>query len=306
MRVAVTGASGFVGSVVVHALRDRGHDVLPFGRRPPSALRSAMPAYQQWDIECGARPMDVHAVVHCAASVGQWGSMEHFRRANVQGTANVLSSIPAGARIVYVSTASVYTHPASHGPIHETAATGGQRTSQYARSKLAGEGLALASARGAVVLRPHIVYGPGDSTLWPRVVAARRRGSIRVPGTGRNRVSVTHVHNLAHAVACALEANVPSGIYNVADDDAPAVRELLHWMFLRHELPTRIRFVPRPMAWAGAAAMELYWAATNRSGDPPLTRFAVAGLADECVLDTSRARAALGYLPRWTFRDGPL
>lgn len=306
MRVAVTGASGFVGGVVTRVLRDARHDVLPFGRRPLTELVTPIDGYRSWDVAAGIRRLDVDAVVHCAAAVGQWGTREHFWRTNVHGTENVVRSAPHSATFIYVSTASVY-RPAGYGaPIPETASNGALPASRYGRSKLAGEQVAMRREGPTVALRPHIVYGSGDTTLWPRVEAARRGASITVPGNGRNRVSVTHVDNLAAAVLNALAARSAQGVFNVADATVPTVDELLRTMFARRGLPTTIRYVRRSLAWSAAMATEAYWWAASGPGEPPLTRYAVEGLAHSSVLDISRVRSSLGYVPRWTFRDGPL
>jgi 2-alkyl-3-oxoalkanoate reductase len=245
MRVAVTGASGFIGGAVVHALRANGHDVRPYGRRATSALSRPVDGYAMWDIAAGAMPLDSDAVVHCAAAVGQWGPRSLYWRTNVHGTQHVVDSMHPSARLVYVSTASVYPPAWSDAPILETATDGAQPTCVYGRSKLAGEHVALQRSGSTIVLRPHIVYGRGDSTLWPRVAAARRRESLAVPGNGTNRVSVTHIDNLVDAVVAALQPEAAEGVYNVADEEAPTVDELLRTMFSRRDLPTTIRYVAR-------------------------------------------------------------
>ncbi|MES2524358.1 MAG: NAD(P)-dependent oxidoreductase [Gemmatimonadota bacterium] len=300
----MTGASGFVGGAVACMLHGQGYDVLPFGRRNVDAAHPWLAEYAQWDLTRDVRALDVDAVVHCAALVRQCAPRRAFWKSNVHGTANVLAGTPAGARVVYISTASVYARSHANTPIGEAAAFGA--SSKYGASKRAGELLAQAHNRSTVILRPHIVYGPGDTTLWPRVVAARRDGVLTVPGTGRNAVSVTHLDNLLAAVASALAPETPGGVYNVADAESPTIDEMLRTMFSRHSLPTRLRYVPKWVAWPVAALLEAAWRATGQDDDPPLTRFSVAGLADPCVLDISRARNVLGYAPTVGFRDGAL
>lgn len=308
VKVAVTGASGFVGGAVARALHDAGHDVLPFGRRD---IRAVLPArhpalarYMQWDMTRHVLPLDVDAVVHCAALVRQCAPRAAFWQSNVHGTGNVLESTPSGARFIYLSTASVYAPSHSSVPLPESAPL--SNSSRYGTSKRAGEELVRAERNGAIILRPHIVYGSGDTTLWPRVMAACRNGVLTVPGTGGNRISVTHIGNLLSAIVRALSPDAPDGVFNIADDEPPTVDELLRTMFSRRGLRVRLRYVPKGAAWAAAAALEVAWRMTRRLDDPPLTRFAVAGLADACVLDTTRARNGLGYLPAMDFRHGPL
>ncbi|HEX5632132.1 MAG TPA: NAD(P)-dependent oxidoreductase, partial [Gemmatimonadales bacterium] len=301
MRVAVTGASGFIGGTIARTLEARGMTVFAFGRRPESALTAPLPRYAAWDVAAGPREgPEVDAVVHCAAHVGQWGDERTYHAVNVTGTAHVLATFPRARRVVYVSTASVYAADAPGVQLTEAARTGGPSLTPYARTKAEGERLVAGAETPAVILRPHIVYGPGDATLWPRVVAARRLGWLLVPGDGRNRLSVTHVSNLAHAVALALRDDAPPGVYNVSDGEDPSVDELLRTMLRRHELPVRVAYLPRAAAWPLASAAERIARAIGRRHEPVLTRYVVAHLADECTLDITRARRLLGYSPSAT------
>lgn len=307
MRVAVTGASGFVGGRVARALLAAGHEVRAYGRRPANRLPRPLPGYTVWDVAGGpiAAPA-VDAVVHCAALVGDWGPEAAYRVVNVEGTRRVLAAFGAAARVVLVSTSSVYSDGVATVRVREDAPTGDCAHSAYARTKAEAERVALAGGRRVVVLRPHIVYGPGDATLLPRVLAARRLGALPVPGDGRNRVSATHVDNLVHAAECALGAPAAHGAFNVADPEEATVDELLGTLLERHGVPTRLVHLPRAAAWLAAAALERAWRAVGARRPPPLTRYAVGHLTREHTLDITRARTLLGYAPRWTYRDGPL
>lgn len=305
MRIAITGASGFIGGRIARALSDDGHDVLSFGRREPGGLTAALPSYRTWDVTSGTRPLDgIDALVHCAAAVGQWGAESWYDAVNVRGTRHVLDSLPPTARVVHISSASVYARQGS-APLREDARLD-ERLSAYVRTKVEAERLVMASGRPAIVLRPHVVYGPGDTTLWPRVLAARRHGRLRVPGDGRSRISTTHVDNLVDAVRCALRHDAPRGIYNVADADAPTVDALIRTIFERKQEPVSLRWIPAPLAWVAALAIEAAWRGMGRTAEPPLTRYAVASLAHPCLLSIERARDVLGYVPRWTPATGPL
>ena len=303
MRVAVTGASGFAGSWIARELAAHGHEVHAFGRRPAADLAVPLPNYSQWDLvrDRGVVP-SVDAVVHGAARVGHWGDEPAYRAVNVEGTRRVLAAFDNAEPFVHVSTSSVY--DAGHGGrLTESAPAGHEARTAYARTKIEGERLVAASGRRAVILRPHIVYGPGDTTLLPRLLAARRRGWLAVPGNGANRVSVTHVLNLSHAVERSLLSAGAQGVFNIADAESPSVDELLQATFGRLGLPTRLVHIPRPVAWAAAWASETLARGLRARREPLLTRYVVASLADDHLLDISRARESLGYEPRSTFRD---
>lgn len=306
MRVAITGASGFIGGAIARALAADGCDVLAFGRRPAEELSAPLAGYRRWDLADGPTDLrSVDALVHCAAAVGQWGPASVYERDNVRGTEHALVSVGRQARIVHLSSASVYAHVGG-GPIAEDAPLASRGGNAYVRTKVAAERLVLARGATAVVLRPHIVYGPGDTTLWPRVRAAVRGGVLRVPGDGTARVSCTHIEHLVQAVRRALEPGAAHGCFNIADAEPVTVRQLLETVFARQGLSVRLRFVPRPIAWSAAKAVEGLWHALRRLDEPPITRYAVRSLATDCVLDITRATRALGYVPRWRVADGPL
>jgi nucleoside-diphosphate-sugar epimerase len=129
---------------------------------------------------------------------------------------------------------------------------------------------------------------------------------LLVPGDGANRVAVTHVDNLVHAVERALATQTPGGVYNIADAIAPTVHELLTTMFARYNVPVSITYVPRPVAYAAALAFETAWSLLQRTTDPPLTRYVVQSLADAFPLEISEAITQLQYEPQYTYVNGPL
>jgi nucleoside-diphosphate-sugar epimerase len=298
--IAVTGASGFVGGRVTGWLTAAGHRVLPYGRRPAHALDG----YTAWDLRAGPIPAPrVDAVVHCAAAVSDWGSEREFRAVNVGGTRAVLATFP-DALIVHVSTASVYGSGVFGRGLREDDPPPARHLNGYARTKLEAEREVADSGRPAVVLRPHVVYGPGDTTLLPRLLAARRFGRLLVPGDGRNRISITHVDNFCRAVALALDwRGAGAEVCNVADEEPASVDELLRSLLTALGLPVRITYVPRAAAWPLAALLEAAWAAARAGRAPLLTRYLVAQISEDRVLDIGRARAVLRYRPARHHRE---
>jgi nucleoside-diphosphate-sugar epimerase len=307
MRVAVTGASGFVGGHIALALARAGYTVLSYGRRSPTELTRRLPNYTSWDVAKGAiDPPGVDAVVHAAALVGDWGREEAYHAVNVNGTRFVLESFAGTRRFVFVSTTSVYSDGVVKNNVREDAPVGDCRHSAYARTKADAEKIIRAARPDAVILRPHIVYGPGDTTLLPRLLESRRFGVLPIPGDGSNSLSVTHLDNLVIAVTRALEAVDVSGTFNISDGKDATLEELLDTILSRLVLPTNLVFIPRATAWAAATLMEGLWLRGSATRGPYLTRFAVGHLADEHTLDITRARELLRYAPRWSYRDGPL
>lgn len=311
MRVAVTGASGFVGRAVIEDLRAHGHEILAFSRRRVEGV-----PWRGWDLEDGplGEPVEVDAVVHAGARVGEAGTREQFHRANVAGTAAVLDSFP-GAKLVHVSSGSVYDPFTPTVLGRESEAPVERYLGRYAESKAASERLVLERAQGsgagAVILRPHAVYGPGDSTLLPRIEAAVRGSRLLLPGGGRALHSLTHVTNLAAAVRAAasvdravLEAGPVPGVLvaNVADAE-PVVLEdvLLELLERRGQGRVRVLNVPTPLA-KGLALVSEALAGTRR--EPRLSRYAISHLAVERTLDLSVLRERLGVEPARSSLEG--
>ena len=304
MRVAVTGASGFVGGAVAVALAKKGHEVFAFGRRPAHETPQALPNYAQWDIEMPLeRTPDVDALVHCAARVGDWGRDFDYQRTNVGGTQQVLDVFKGVGRIIHISSASVYSRHQDGRHLSETASTGVDLLTPYARSKADAEAVLLSCRPDAAILRPHIVYGPSDTTLMPRVIAALRFGCLAIPGDGKNTLSVTHILNLTDAVECALERRSAAGHFNISDAEPVQVDELLGTLLRREGREVHLLHVPRRLAWILASLLETVWRAAGATHAPSLTRYMVQQLADGHTLNLSRATNLLGYDPRYDYQS---
>jgi nucleoside-diphosphate-sugar epimerase len=291
MRVAVTGASGFIGGAIATALANREHDVTGFGRRPDGWAHPAA-HYEVWDLTRGTAPSSgFDAVVHAAALADDWAPRATAMRVNQLGTRAVVTAFP-GVRIVHLSTSSVYDahRPTVHATESEGPAT--RVLSTYSESKAAAES-ELRDA-DAVILRPHAVYGPGDTTLLPRVIAAVRGSVLRLPEGARVQHTLTHVDNLVRAAILGLHG--PAGIYNVGDaTDVPLDAVLREFLAKRGMGDVRIRSVPYRVAYRTAAALELLARPIRRT--PRLTRYAVSQLGLERTLDLTAAREGLGYDP---------
>ncbi|MBG0826866.1 NAD-dependent epimerase/dehydratase family protein [Planomonospora sp. ID67723] len=334
MRLAVTGASGFVGGAVCRAARARGWRVHAFGRRgrvEPDHVGGA--PYTSWDLlsERPALP-EVDAVVHCAGSVTDWGPPQEIWAANVTGTRNAAEAFP-GARFVHVSTASVYDPLRPTVLAREDQAPVARYVNAYGASKAAAERAAAHAARGrAVVLRPHAIYGPGDTTLLPRVLGAVRGRRLLAVGDGRQRISLTSVGNLAGACLLAATASldglldvvpgedgagpgegrgggsgvfgegrgvldVSHRVFNVTDAEPVLLDDALRAILKERRIDAEPYYLPLRLVEPAAAAAEAVFGLLRRTDPPRLTRYAAGHLAVERTLDITAARERLGYRP---------
>lgn len=320
MRVVVTGASGFVGGAVARGLVADGHEVWTASRRDASVDGAR---HLAWDLTTGplVDPPPVDAVVHAGAAVSDWCALDVARATNVAGTLAVRDTFP-GARFVHVSSGSVYDPFRPSVRAREREAPVARYLDAYGTTKAEAEralarDVARHPERGAVVvLRPHAVYGPGDTTLLPRVEAAVRRGRLVLPGGGRVLQSLTHVDTLLAAVRAALvlpddaaRATAPAVdhheqvatrgllVANVADAEPVVLRDALVDALRRRGTDVRVVAVPVRPAWALAGAVETVARLLRRPGPPRLTRYALSHLATERTYDLTVLRDVLGVDP---------
>ena len=309
MKVLVTGGRGMLGGAVAAALARRGDEVTVFQRHPAgldcrevlgdladaAAVRSAAGGTE--------------AVVHLAARVSVTGRWADFVRTNVTGTANVLSAARgAGAgRVVHVSSPSVAHRGDSLVGAGAAAADPDHAQGHYARSKAVAERLALATPGLAVVaIRPHLVWGPGDTQLVARIIARARAGRLALVGPGTALVDTTYVDNAVDAIIAALDrAEQVAGRALVVSNGQPRpLAELLERICAAAGVPAPRRHVPYPVARVAGAAAELVWAGLRRTDDPPMTRFLAEQLATAHWFDLRQTRAALNWAPRVDLDEG--
>ena len=311
MRVLVTGARGLLGSATAQAIRAEGHEVRVLQRSP-----SGLDVHESLgDIRDDAAVRDAvrgcEAVVHLAALVGVVGTPQEFASVNVEGTRTVLSAArDAGARVfIQVSSPSVaHVGHALVGAPAGPADPEGAR-SPYARTKARAEQLALAAdAPGfaVVAIRPHLVFGPGDTQLVEPIRRRARAGRLVAVGSGLALIDTTVVQNAASAMVAALNrAEVAHGAALVVSNGEPrTVVELLDAIAATAGLPAVTRSIPLPVARAAGALVESGWRVTRRRGEPPLTAFIAEQLGTAHWFDQRRTRELLQWRPAISLDEG--
>lgn len=318
-RVAVTGASGVVGGAVVRALLAAGHEVIGVQRGPlPSDLveRGAVAVTADvsdpgGDLRSALAGCD--AVVHAAALVDITGAWDAFERVNVEGTRNVLAAARSQrvGRFVMVSSPSV-AH-AGRPLVGATAAPADPETarSNYSRSKAMAEVLALgadAQDFAVAVVRPHLVWGPGDTQLTQRIIDRARAGRLVVIGSGAALIDTTYIDNAGDAIAAAVvraaAPDVHGRAFVISNGEPRTVAEMLTRIAAAGGASGPRLSVPYPVARAGGHALERVWERTGRVGDPPVTAFLAEQLATAHWFDQRPTRAALRWSPRVSLDEG--
>ena len=311
MRVLVTGASGMLGRVTAQRLVARGNEVTVLQRRP-SGLPCAEVLGDVADPSVTHRAAQGQdAVVHLAAKVDVTGPWAEYARINVGGTRNVLAACAAAGvrRLVHVSSPSV-AHAGEPlvgrgaDPADPAAARG-----HYARSKAVAEQEALAAdsaALAVLVVRPHLVWGPGDEQLVARIVARARAGRLPLIGSGAALIDTTYVDDAAAALVAAVDACGPvhGEALVVSGGEPRPVGDVLERLCRAAGVPGPRGRVPTRAAWLAGAAVEGIWAVTGRRSTPPLTRFLAEQLSTAHWFDQRRTRAALRWRPEVGLDEG--
>jgi len=311
MRVLVTGASGMLGACVARALADRG-DVVTVWQRRASELGLRELRGEITDTALSRRALaGQEAVIHLAARVSVTGPWSEFERVNVGGTANLLAEAAAAGvpRFVQVSSPSVAHagHPlvgAGAGPADPARARG-----HYARSKAMAELAALEQARpgfATVAIRPHLVWGPGDTQLVERIVERARAGRLVLIDGGRVLIDTTYVDNAASALVAALDRaeSIAGRAFVVSNGEPRTVAELFARICSAAGVPGPRGSVPYPLARIGGAGVERAWTLLRRHDEPPMTRFLAEHLATAHWFDQRATRAALRWRPTVSLDDG--
>jgi nucleoside-diphosphate-sugar epimerase len=311
MKILVTGGGGFVGGYIVERLLARGYAVRSIGRSPQPELVA-----KGVEVVCGdltdatavaAACEGVDAVFHVAARAGVWGSWESFYGPNVIGTRNVLSACRKWQvkRLVYTSTPSVVFNGDSIRGGDESLPYGKNWLCHYAETKALAEQEALAANSEklqVVALRPHLIFGPGDPHLLPRVVESVKAGRLRIVGDGSAKVDVSYVGNVADAhldAFDALERGKGAGqAYFISQGEPVDLWPWLNSILEGLGQPPLTQKIPLPLAYGIGALCEGVWKVLRRRTDPPITRFVAVELAKDHYFDISKAQHELGYRPR--------
>lgn len=318
--VLVTGARGFVGGAIVRRLLAGGRRVRVLGRSPMPELErlgaEAVCADVADEAAMRAACAGVATVFHVAARVGVWGPRAEFERTNIGGARAVIAGCRAAGvrRLVFTSTPSVVFRDGDLSGVDETQPVARDFPTDYPRTKAAAEKLILAAHEpgrlATVALRPHLVWGPGDLNLVPRVLARARAGRLRVVGDGRNRVDLTFIDNVvdAHLLAeAALDRDDPPAggrAYFITNGEPVVLWDWIDELLRRLALPPVRKRIGLAAARRVGAACELAWRVLRLRGEPPMTRFVASELAHDHWFRIDAARRDLGYAPHVSMAAG--
>ncbi|HYZ30499.1 MAG TPA: NAD-dependent epimerase/dehydratase family protein [Thermoleophilaceae bacterium] len=311
----VTGGSGFVGGALIRRLAGDGWTVRALARsdRAEQAVLDAGAEPVRGDLDdtgaMAAAADGADVFHHAAAKVEDFGDPAEFERVTVQGTKNALAAArEAGVpRFVQVGTEAALMAGQPLVNVDETAPLRPDSPSPYPWSKAKAEQAVLdANGEGleTVVVRPRFVWGRGDTTLLPQIVAMTKAGKFAWIGGGNQLTATAHIDNTVEGLMLGAERGRPGGVYFVTDGEPVVFRDFVSDLIRTQDVEPPTRTLPLGVARAAATASEELWKLLRRQDRPPLTRFTVWVSALECTIDDTRAREELGYREVKTREDG--
>jgi nucleoside-diphosphate-sugar epimerase len=311
MRILVTGATSLLGRTVTERLLERGDDVTVFQRHSSGIdTREVLGDISDADAVAQAAA-EIDGVVHLAARVGVAGVWREFERTNIMGTTNAIAAARSGGalRFVHVSSPAVAHAGTSLVGAGAGAANPNSARGPYARSKAFAEHAAIAAnsiEMSVVAIRPHLVWGPGDTQLVGRLVERARQGRLAIVGTGASLIDSTYVDNAAEALVAALDRAPQIGgrAFVVSNGQPRPVRELIDRIVRSAGLePPKVR-IPYRVARGGGLVIEKIWDRSERTVDPPMTSFLAEQLGTAHWFDQRATRKALEWVPTVSLEDG--
>jgi nucleoside-diphosphate-sugar epimerase len=317
MRVAITGASGFLGGALASAYRSAGDSVVALVRKSSNvaSLKDIGVELQCGDLtdENSFHNLIKNAdlAIHCAAHAGEFGPWELFYKANVLSVKNFLE---AGLkqncpRLVYISSVAVYGNGRHHRGTDEDAAHESQIVDNYTRSKVMAESLAFdycdRHKLPLTIIRPGYIWGAGDRAIMPRLIEAIKKHQLAVVEQGVNLMNLAHVDNVVEGIKLAAASDKAIGqAYNITDGSKITTKRFLEDLIAMLGIEYRLRSFPYVPVYSFAYACEVYAKLRRYKVEPLITRYSVRMAKFDQVFNISKAVYQLGYRPRVCYKEG--
>jgi len=318
MKALVTGGGGFLGRAIVEMLLGRGDSVRILSRQRYPVIEALGADAVQGDIrsvdDCVKACMGMDVVIHTAALPGIWGDFNTYKTINVDGTTNLMVACKRRGvpKFVHTSSPSVVFDMKDECNLNESAPYPKTFFNPYSWTKALAEELVLnANGRDGLLtcaLRPHLLWGPRDNHLVPRILERARKKQLLIVGKGLNKVDLTYIENaaLAHVLAAdAMAANRVAGQAYFISDDAPVVLwEWINALLQRMDIAPVVKRVPVSVAYGIGFCLENLYELLKKQEEPRLTRFLAKALSCSHFYDISKAKRDFGYAPRVSNEEG--
>ena len=318
MKALVTGGGGFLGQAIVRGLLARGVAVRSFSRQKHEGLHVLGVHQMKGDVsDPGATSAAVQGcdvVFHVAAKPGIWGDYADYFRTNVTGTRHVIAACREHGvrRLIYTSSPSVVFNGHDMEGVDESVPYPVHYHAHYPHTKALAEQAVIAAndaQLATVSLRPHLIWGPGDNHLLPRLVARARAGQLRRIGSRENLIDTVHVDNAADAHLLAADRLAPGApvagrVYFISQGEPMPAWDMVNRLLEAAGAPLVTKSVPVWVAMALAWGFETAHRINGNRAEPRLTRFVVRELSTSHWFNIAAARRDLGFAPRISIVEG--
>ena len=319
MQALVTGGGGFLGLYIVEQLVARGDRVRVLCRGRYARLDELGAECVTGDVRDASAVAKacagVEVVLHVAAVSGIWGPWEHYHGINTVGTENVIAACRTQnvPRLVYTSSPSVIYDGSDHRNADESLPYPAEYLCYYPHSKALAERAVLA-ANGVggmltTALRPHLIWGPRDNHLIPRIIARAKAGKLRQVGPGDNLISMSYVENAAHAHLLAADRLAPGSpaagqAYFINEPEPVNLWEWINRLLALAGLPRITKSISRRAAYSAGGLLEKVYGLLHLAGEPPMTRFLAQQLSGTHTYAIDKAARDIGYQPIVSVAEG--
>jgi nucleoside-diphosphate-sugar epimerase len=317
-RVLITGGGGFVGKALLKLLLKHNIECAVLGRNSYPELQTLKVQCYRGDI-CDkdfilATVKDFDVVFHVAAMAGIWGNKRHFYNINVVGTENIIEAclknkIPT---MVYTSTPSVVFSGDDILDGNESLPYSNNFLCEYARTKVIAEKAALTVDQTRLktcAIRPHLIWGPGDPHLIPRLIDRGRKQNLKIVGEGQNLVDITYIDNVAMAHFLAAKNLLTSGsssgkAYFIGQERPVKLWEWINELFRKLEIPQVEKKISLSAAYSAGRILETVHKLIIPNKEPVMTRFLAEQLAKSHYFSHESAHRDFGYTPQISIEEG--
>ncbi|MGL1931479.1 MAG: NAD-dependent epimerase/dehydratase family protein [Desulfotalea sp.] len=316
-KALITGGNGFVGRKIVEQLLQAGVECRVVGR-------GSYPDLEKLGVEtiscniCDEAAMrkvtsGVDIVFHVAALAGIWGPWKNYYNTNVLGTRSIIKACRGQvSSLVYTSTPSVVFDRNELKGEDESLPYPKSFLCNYAKSKVLAEQEMLAAnddELSTCAIRPHLVWGPNDPHLIPRLVAARENNKLKIVGSAENLVDISYIDNVAHAHLLAAynlvgKKTAAGKAYFVSQGEPVNLWGWLNELFEMLNVAKLEKQISYKKAYYVGALLEGIYKIIPTKSEPPMTRFVAEQLAKSHYFSIKNAEKDLGYAPIVSTKEG--
>jgi 2-alkyl-3-oxoalkanoate reductase len=318
MKILITGGGGFLGGSIAKKLLALGNEVTILGRKSYPEYEKKFNCIKadvrnQCSVDKALEGQEV--VFHTAAIPGIWGDYKEFYETDVQGTENIIFACNKNKvkKLIYTSSPSVVFDSNNIEGANEQIPYPDQYLCNYSKTKALAEKMVVrangSKGLATVCIRPHLIWGPGDPHLLPRIVErAKKKNLVRI-GDGKNLVDMIYIDNAVDAHIKAYEkldlnSNIAGKCYFVSDDSPVLLWEWIDLLLIKLELPSITKTITFKLAFLLGRILETFYKLFCIQKEPIMTRFLATQLSKSHYFDISQAKKDFGYKPLITNEEG--